>query len=124
MKGILMAKAPKAVLLDEVAPRYAEVDADHVTLRFKVAEREVSHWVGRAFKARVTGEAWNDEIQAVRVELPYDLAQLCENDHPHITISRRPGVGAKHSNAMLEAPAHEAPLEFELDFRVVFERFK
>lgn len=123
MKGMLWAVAPKEAVLAVAPARFEEVYADHVTLRFKVGEAPYQPWIGRRFQAAVTAEAWNDDIQAIRVELPADVRPLCENEHPHVTVSARRGVSPKKSNALLEAPAHEAPLAAELSFEIVWKPF-
>lgn len=123
MKGILMAMVVKEAVLAVAPARYEVVAAHHLTLRFRVSAQPYQAWLGKTFTARVTLEAWNDDIQALRVALPEAIAALCENAHPHITVSHRPGVTPKRSNAMLEAPAHERALDAELAFEVAWQPF-
>jgi hypothetical protein len=123
MKGILMATVDQSAVLAMAPPRYELVAAHHLTLRFRVSAQPYQAWLGQTFTARVTGEAWNDDIQALRVALPEAIAALCENAHPHVTVSHRPGVTPKRSNAMLEAPAHVRPLDAELAFEVTWQPF-
>ena len=123
MKGILMARAERAAVLAIAPAHFETVDADHVTLRFKVGPQPYRRWLHQRFTGRVTAEAWNDEIQALRVALPEPFAGLCESAHPHITLSRRAGVAPKRSNALLEDPANERALDAELEFEVVFQPF-
>jgi hypothetical protein len=123
MKGILMATVVKEAVLAIAPPRYEVVAAHHLTLRFRVSAQPYQAWIGQTFTARVTGEAWNDDIQALRVALPAAIATLCENAHPHITVSYRPGVTPKRSNAMLAAPANERVLDGELAFEVAWQPF-
>lgn len=123
MKGILMATVVKEAVLAVAPPRYELVAAHHLTLRFRVSAQPYQAWIGQTCTARVTGEAWNDDIQAIRVTLPEAIAALCENAHPHVTVSYRTGVTPKRSNAMLAAPAHERALDAELAFEVAWQPF-
>lgn len=123
-KGILWALVRNREALDEtVPPRFARHEAHHLTLRFGVDLTPYRALLGRRFQATVTAEAWNEEIQAVRVALPPELAALCENTHPHVTISRQPDTPAKRANALLEAPPNERQLSLELALEIGCERW-
>lgn len=100
-KGILWAVAPQEAILAIHAPLFTErVFAHHVTLAFGVTEEEVAEHIGKRFTGAVTAMAWNNDIQALRVELPADIAPLCGNNDPHITVSSN-GVPPVKSNDML-----------------------
>jgi hypothetical protein len=118
-RGVLWATLtnPQA-LLEAVSPRFAEVEAHHLTLRFGVDLEPYRHVIGKQFEGRVICEAWDDAIQAVQVELPADIAELCENEHPHVTVSHREGIPAKRSNPLLANPPHSRPVALTLGFKV------
>lgn len=124
IKGILWAVVRNREALDAaVPPRFARHEAHHLTLAFGVDLAPYRAAIGRRFQATATAEAWDDEVQAVRVALPPELAALCQNAHPHVTISRRPDTPAKRANAMLEAPPNERPLSLGLELEIGCERW-
>ena len=123
-KGILWALVLDRKALDQAVPaRFGRHEAHHLTLRFGVDLAPYAALLGRRFQAAATAEAWDDEVQAIRVALPAELAALCDNAHPHVTISRRPDTPAKRANQMLEAPPNERPLSFELALEIGCERW-
>jgi hypothetical protein len=123
-KGILWALVRDCeALLERVPARFDTVRAHHVTLRFGADLGPYQRLMGRVFEARVTAEAWNDVVQAVRVELPPPFDRICENLHPHVTISTRGETPAKASKPLLEAPARTRPLDFAIRLKVDAERW-
>lgn len=123
MKGMLWAVASREQVLAIAPARYEEIYADHVTLQFRVSRSECRPWLGRTFTAPVTAEAWDDEIQALRVQLPDELRALCDKAHPHVTVSARQFVRPKQSNQLLEAPANERRLNASLEFKIEWRPF-
>lgn len=118
-KGILWAVVLNPdELLSAVPPRFERIDAHHVTLRFGIELGPYEPLAGQTFRARVWSEAWDDEIQAVEVELPEALSRLSDSAHPHVTISREPEVPAKRSGRLLERPAHTRQVALTLELRV------
>lgn len=118
-RGILWARIEKPeLLLANVPPRFEKVEAHHLTLRFGVELTPYQSLVGKRFSARLVAEAWDERIQAVRVELPQEAEPWCENLHPHVTISHAEGVQPKLSSILLEAPPHQQELDLTLEFRV------
>jgi hypothetical protein len=124
MKGMLWAVVAREQVLALVPARYEEVYADHVTLQFRVERKAFKQWLGKTFTAPITAEAWDDDIQALRVALPEDVRALCEKAHPHVTVSARKFVSPKQSNVLLEKPANERALEAELVFTIEWRPFQ
>jgi hypothetical protein len=68
------------------------------------------------FEAQVWAEAWNDRIQALRVQLPEGIPY--EEQDPHVTVSYCEGVEPVESNAMLQGIHEERGWEGILRLRV------
>ena len=123
MKGMLWAVVDREAVLALAPARFEVVYADHLTLQFRVGKERFQRWIGKAFTAPVTAEAWDGDIQALRIALPEAVRSLCEKEHPHITVSARKGVSPKQSNDLLDDPESEQPLAAELAFRIVWRPF-
>ena len=95
----------------------------HTTLQYGVEKTDFAAYIGRSFKAKVLAECWDETIgaQALKVELQPEIAAICKNKWPHVTIFTRQGVEALMSNTMLDGPHHEAPAAVaELTMRIEF----
>lgn len=97
MKGILWA-VPKINL--DVAEVF-EIPASHIhcTLGFGVNKDEVKGLIGKEFTAKIVGNSFDSEIQALELELPESIP--CGNPIPHISVSMISGVKPVKSNTML-----------------------
>jgi hypothetical protein len=96
----------------------------HVTLQFGVYENEVPAGIlGHTFSVRATSICYNTRIQALRVELPAELRDVCQNENPHMTISMIPGVRPVESNEMLQGFHHSESVDFEMSLICEFSPF-
>ena len=75
----------------------------HVTLKFGCNLSSVSHYIGTKTSVSVEYDCYNDRVQALSVSLPVEVSSLCQNSHPHITISMGEGVKPVESNEMLSS---------------------
>ncbi|HEY9855349.1 MAG TPA: hypothetical protein V6D05_06390 [Stenomitos sp.] len=125
MRGIFWAKlVDRQQLLSRIDPCYRRVFADHVTLQAKTdLTPELRRLLGRQTRAHVRGVAWDEQIQAVEVDLPPELVAWCQNDHPHITVSSD-GTPPVRSNDMLEHAHQEIPCDFWIDLELQFKPFR
>lgn len=95
----------------------------HVTLAFNcwVDSRLLAAYEGQSVRVELLEECWDARVQALRVSLPPSFAYLCENQHPHMTLSMADGVRPVESNRMLAGMHHSVPtsvrdLELNLEF--------
>lgn len=97
----------------------------HITLQHNVPlTEEIAQFLWtQPIEIPVTANCFNDRIQAVRVELPENIRSLCQNAHPHMTISMVPGARPVQSNVMLDSTPVEQPLQVVLQFRFEFSHF-
>lgn len=75
-----------------------DVYCDHITLSFRNPEK-FYNFLGKEVKFKINSYVNDKDIQAVGVEI-LDGSIVCDNEHPHITISIRKNSGKfpKHSN--------------------------
>ncbi len=109
------------LLTTDLAPLFTEPQDHHVTLAFNVEVDNFLDIINKIVPVRVTEVAWNDDIQAARVELPASIP--CKNANPHVTVSHRKGVKPVASNKMLSGEHESAPLDIPLTGRIVFVPF-
>jgi hypothetical protein len=96
----------------------------HVTLQFGIYENEIPAGIlGHTFSVRATSICYNTRIQALRVELPTELQDVCQNENPHMTISMIPGVRPVESNEMLQGSYHSESVDFEMSLICEFSPF-
>lgn len=96
----------------------------HVTLQFGVNENEIPDGLlGEAFTVRVTENCFNSRVHALRVQLPEELRDICQNENPHMTISMIPGVRPVESNEMFQGPHHSESVDFEIPLVCEFSPF-
>lgn len=87
----------------------------HITLLHKKQGncKEDSYTKNQLVVFRVSEICWDDDIVALKVELPEDIP--CQNKHPHITLMRKDKtVKPYHSNNMFESDHQSKKLDFEL----------
>jgi len=82
-------------------PRYSSVAHGHVTLKFNVDSEDYKELLGRKVNVYLSDLCWNDRVEAFRVILDPEMTQLCNNEHPHITVSLADNVRPVESNDML-----------------------
>ncbi len=125
MKGVFWAKlTDPRQLLDRVDPRFERIFADHVTLQPKVElTAAMQRLLGRKTRAHVRADAWNDHVQALEVVLEPEIAALCVNEHPHITVSSD-GTPPKRANDMLAGEHDSRPCDFWVDLELQFKAFR
>lgn len=96
----------------------------HVTLQFRVdLNPAMEELLGREVEVVATGDCSNDRVQALRVNLPEEVAQLCSNEHPHMTISTADGVKPVESNNMLSGDHTCTDVSIPLTLRFEFFQF-
>lgn len=124
MPGILWAVCDEQAVLEAVPAAYERVFAHHVTFQYGVdLTPELEALLGTEFTATATAVAWDEDIQALVVELPTELRELCTNANPHITVSSRDGVPPVRSNDMLVGRHERRELDLKLVLRFEFKAF-
>jgi hypothetical protein len=76
-----------ASLLSAVPPRYSIVNHLHCTLQFACKYGDIEKLIGIPDQIKAVCQVWDDECQAVRVQISEDLRRVCAIAHPHVTIS-------------------------------------
>jgi len=92
-----------------VPARYGNTQAPHLTLDYGVERSQYDDIIGLPVTIALIGEAYNDEIQALRAILPNWLH--CQNSIPHITVSWVNESAPVRSNLMLRSDHAEASFE-------------
>lgn len=96
----------------------------HVTLQFGVEHTpEMEELLGKEVEAFAVADCFNERVQALRVSLPDDVASLCSNEHPHMTISSADGVKPVESNTMLAGDHNSSEVSIPLTLRYEFFHF-
>lgn len=122
MHGILWGIVEdKAGLLAKIPNRFKKIFPPHLTLRFNAAlTKEQQLFLETSFQVRIIADAWNGEIQAAKAEiLDPQVAALCENKQPHITISSN-GASPVKSNAMFAGSHDEQPIDFTIELVIKY----
>lgn len=114
-KGILW-----AVLLSplSVEKKYVVGEPHHITLQFGVERDKWEEYIGRQIDAYIEYEAWDDDIQALKVRIPSDIP--CQNANPHISVSWRDGISPVRSNDMLLRPKFLVPIGMWMKLEIQF----
>jgi hypothetical protein len=104
MKGILWLSTVDQS--SPVTPKFPNLARHfHVTLQFGIDWEalfpEVKALIGNQYTVSIMANCHNDRIQALSVTLPEEVAHLCNNLNPHITVSMANGVKPVESNQML-----------------------
>ena len=93
------------------AGRYSPAAHFHVTLQFSVAESDWVQYIGKVADVVLESVAWNGDIEAIKVSiLDTEIAAICSNPIPHLTLSHREGIKPFLSNKMLEGDHQQAIL--------------
>lgn len=104
---------------------YERQPHSHVTLQFAVERSLLQDKEGETFPVSATAIVHNDRIQAIKVELPEEVKELCTNANPHITLSHKDGVPPFESNAMLTDPESiVTPIDPPIELTSEMEFFK
>lgn len=120
-RGILWATVKNPKVLPE--PKYENTFHLHTTFQFNVKRDDWEDYIGMVFKGIGKWNTWNDEIQAVKVILPFPLRKISKNENPHITISAKTGVKPVKSNDMLLGDFNKELLDKEIEFEIEFKEF-
>lgn len=91
-------------------PELAAVNEPHVTLAWLGSEgrpeldEELGKLEGSQVRFSVKSVCYDPRagLLALRVTLQTPYVELCQNQHPHITVAKGPGVAAKESNDLLQ----------------------
>jgi len=96
--GLFLDDQGRETALQQVQPKFDNVIAHHITLKFKPNDGVAGIEVGRVSRVKLVGQVIDSEIgiQACLAELPDGVAST--NDHPHITWTTRNGVPPVKSN--------------------------
>ena len=88
------------------------INEPHVTLAWLGSEdhpeldEQIGHFEGSEVQLTVDAVCYDPSgLIALRVTLPHPCAAFCQNQYPHITVAKGPGVAAKQSNELLERVA-------------------
>ena len=104
---------------------YEKQPHSHVTLQFAVERSILQDREGETFPVTATAIVNNDRIQAIKVELPEGVRDLCNNANPHITLSHKEGVPPFESNTMLnDSESIITPLDPPIELNSEMEFFK
>ena len=96
----------------------------HVTLQFGVdLTPAIQDMLGEEVEVVAVADCSNDRVQALRVILPDEVAQLCSNEHPHMTISTVDGAKPVESNDMLAGEHSCTEVNIPLTLRFEFFQF-
>lgn len=96
----------------------------HVTLQFGAEfTPQVEDLLGKEVQAVAVADCSNERVQALRVSLPEEVAGLCANEHPHMTISHAEGVKPVESNTMLAGDHDSVEVSTPLTLRFEFFHF-
>lgn len=115
MTGILWAVIQQPLLIQ---PRYPLGKPHHITLQYDVNLEDWQHLVDKEFTVTCHYEAWNGNIQCVAVKLPKWIP--CANQHPHISISWKPGISPIESNAMLASRFNYQLVDLQISCKIEF----
>lgn len=102
--------ASRAELLERFPPKYPDIIAHHITLKYGAAEGETPREPGHV---RIVGHHDGGNIQVLVAEVDGEQHQQTETDGAkrflHITLSldKAQGVSARNSNDLLEKIASE-----------------
>lgn len=80
--------------------RYSCGKPHHITLQYGVSREDWQHLEGVEFDAISLLEGWDGQIQAIRTHLPEEIAGICQNKYPHISVSWQKGISPVRSNLM------------------------
>ncbi len=120
-KGILWLTIP-----DQNSPvkaKYTPAQHLHVTLKFNVELDSIKRYLDKDVSVILLEDCWNKEIQAIKVKLPGRFASLCNNKHPHMTISHKAGVKPFKSNEMLDGEYESEKLNKTIKLKSEFYMF-
>lgn len=122
-KGILRAKVNPHMLARLFPMRYEHGLPGFIVLRWGVfLTPYLAARLGDRHIVRVTAEAWDDDIQALRVQLPALLRELhASQGQPYLVVSARPGVPLSAARHMLAKPVGEELLDLLMEVTVDFE---
>jgi hypothetical protein len=99
-------QVPPVCALYEKAPKHY-----HVTLHFGCSAQQYEAFIGRKVLVTLEYDCWDGFIQACRVVIQDpEIAAICKNDDPHITVSMRNGIRPVQSNEMLRREHHWDPI--------------
>jgi hypothetical protein len=101
-KGILLL-APITPIA--VQARYSNIQAQSLILATGVERSQHANVIGLSVPIRIIGEAYDDNLQALRATIPNWLT--CQNLNPHIVISWVDTSAPAMSNRMLQAEPTE-----------------
>jgi hypothetical protein len=103
--------------------KYNKAKHYHVTLQYNVFYEDVKHYVNREVQCLAIENCWNDDIQALKVILRSDIASLCNNKVPHMTLSHREGISPVKSNDMLVNLHNKETLFDVMNLSIKFHKF-
>jgi hypothetical protein len=118
MKGILWLALDSHTFPVECI--YNPVQHLHVTLEYGVNYESCNFLIGRKVEVIAVANCWNDKVQALRVNLPPEYDAICDNVHPHMTISTADNVRPVESNNMLSGEYNELPVQIVMQTTVDF----
>jgi hypothetical protein len=123
MKGILWAELRSPLAIGCVHPNGKP---HHVTLKYDIEAENCPPWLGFSFMGVAVEHVWNDKAQALLIELPGWVEELCSNQCPHLTVSWADGFAPAASNVMLETREGASSLPFYevLEFEICFHPFE
>ena len=102
--AVVLTQASKKMLLEAYPPIHTKVFGHHVTLAFKPTpelQKTLAPHMGWEVVVEVIGEAHDAHGQAVKVNLPGNLARCNPNQMYHLTVSCFMGITPVYSNTLL-----------------------
>ncbi len=124
-RGILWLAFPDPQEEPRVNRRFS-VPAEHlhVTLQFNVTESQFAEFIGRTVDVKLLRNCFNLDIQAVTVQIEDpEIAALCRNEIPHMTVSMEEGIRPVASNEMLRGSYEYRTLDSGYEAVVEFHPF-
>lgn len=121
-EGILWAVPASQFVLWGVRKRFPIKPHIHCTFKFGCLRKDVEHLINQPIRAVITSNAWNDNIQALRIDL-LNLREECEKEVPHITWSHTKEAVPNDSNIMLLSSHNSQNLTIPVRLKLVFYEF-
>lgn len=126
--GVILDQASKQKLLDATEdlldqPILEQPFAHHITLKFKPSAKMIHqlnyHHLNQTVNFTATYLYADEKGQAITVQFDdEDIANLCHNRHPHITIATTTNVPPAYSNELIAKRVPEAQTTLHLTGRI------
>jgi len=104
--------------------KYNKAKHFHVTLQYDVDFETVKHLVDYKCNCVAIENCWNDDIQALKIILPYEIPVVCNNKVPHMTLSHKNGISPVKSNDMFANVHNKEQIFYDMNLYIKFHEFR